>query len=162
AILALRGSASIAGSGPEEAEWEPFAIQVEKAVQAGNPMAARAALPAFLEAFQKEPLLFVELASSGDPRQMLRARVAQSLLLQFVSQLPRLGLLRETFQLLQTARSMEQNLVPPGRRVTEFDRLFETSFQSVIEAMVDSAPTWNLDTLQMLATEQVSELPAKV
>src|SRR5262249_19629529 len=66
------------------------------------------------------------------------------------------------YQLLATARQMEQNLVPPGRRVTEFDQLFQPAFESVIDAVVDSAPSWDLATLQMLATEQVSALPAAV
>ena len=72
------------------------------------------------------------------------------------------GLLRETYHLLTTARKMEENFVPPGRRVTEFDRLFETGFQSAIQAVVDSAPSWDIATLQMLATEQVSGLAAAV
>ena len=51
------------------------------------------------------------------------ARTAQSLLIEWMKRLPRLGLLRETYLLIQTARAMEENS-RGGRRITEFDRLF--------------------------------------
>ncbi|HMC65273.1 MAG TPA: hypothetical protein VKI65_10075 [Gemmataceae bacterium] len=162
AIRALRRLVAVLAEASEDAPWEPSAIALEKAIQQGDTAAARAVLPKFLEDFQKEPLLFVPLATADDPRQVLRARVAQTFVMELVAQLPRLGLLRETYHLLTTARKMEENFVPPGRRVTEFDRLFETGFQSAIQAVVDSAPSWDIATLQMLATEQVSGLAAAV
>ncbi len=57
-----------------------------------------------------------------------------------MANLPRLGLLRETYQLLKAARDMEQAHPPAGRGVTEFNHLFQAAYQSVVEAVVDAAP----------------------
>src|SRR5262249_37618297 len=114
AIRTMRAALSAFTEEPEDTPWQAFAAQLEKAVQKEDAPAARAGLPAFLADFQKGPLLFVALASGIDVRQGLRARMAHALLLQLVDQLPRLGLLRETYHLLLTARAMEQNSVPAG------------------------------------------------
>ncbi len=64
---------------------------------------------------------------------MLRALLAN---------LPRLGLVRETFDLLAAARTMEQALPPRGRGVTEFNHFFQAAYQAVLECVVDSAAGW--------------------
>jgi hypothetical protein len=56
-----------------------------------------------------------------------------------MERLPRLGLLRETFALVQTARAMEQASPPEGRKVTEFDRLFPVALRATVEAVLDLA-----------------------
>src|SRR5436305_8099793 len=56
-----------------------------------------------------------------------------------MEQLPRLGLLRETFAVVQTARAMEQASPPEGRKVTEFDRLFPVALQATVNAVLDLA-----------------------
>ena len=38
----------------------------------------------------------------------------------------KLGLIRETFQLIKLAWAMERNAPPSGRRVSSFDQLFRT------------------------------------
>ncbi|HEY7425408.1 MAG TPA: hypothetical protein VH682_14350 [Gemmataceae bacterium] len=123
-------------------EWEPFAIRLEQALFAGEARTARAVLPAFLDKFQAEPLLFTPLTEGGTPRQVLRVRVAQTVLRALLSNLPRLGLLRETYDLLKTARSMEQTQPMRGRGVTEFNHFFQSAYQAVVESVVESAPTW--------------------
>src|SRR5205085_6487770 len=50
----------------------------------------------------------------------------------------RMGLLRETFRLVQTAREMEKN-GSQGRRVTEFDRLFPVALRATAHAVLDLA-----------------------
>jgi hypothetical protein len=122
--------------------WEPAAIRLEQAILRGDPGEVRALLPPFLERFRDEPLLFVSLADGGQPRFILRARLAQTILRALVATLPRLGLLRETYHLLKTARAMEQAHSIPGRGVTEFNPLFQVAYQAVVEAVVDSAETW--------------------
>ncbi len=131
--------------GAEEAEataWEPFAIRLEQALFAGEASAARAALPVFVERFQGEPLLFAPLAEGGKPRDILRVRVAQTVLRALLANLPRLGLLRETYDLLRIARAMEQAQPMHGRGVTEFNHFFQAAYQAVVESVVESAPTW--------------------
>jgi hypothetical protein len=60
-----------------------------------------------------------------------------------LEQLPRLGLVRESFHLIQIAREMEQNTPPEGRKISEFDHLFPFALQSVLEALLDAAHSWS-------------------
>jgi hypothetical protein len=119
-------------------QWEIVAVDLERALLAGNVTATRALLGPFLSTFQDEPLLFTSLADGGEPKQILRVRLAQAVLRALVTNLPRIGLLRETYQLLQTARRMEQAHPPQGRGVTEFNNLFQAAYQSVVEAVVSA------------------------
>ena len=59
-----------------------------------------------------------------------------------LANLPRLGLLRETFELLRAARAMEQAHPPRGRGVTEFNHFFQAAYQAVVESVVESAAGW--------------------
>jgi hypothetical protein len=86
--------------------------------------------------------LFTQLTEGGTPRQILQVRVAQTVLRALLSNLPRLGLLRETYHLLRTARTMEQAQPMRGRGVTEFNHFFQSAYQAVVESVVESAPTW--------------------
>jgi hypothetical protein len=126
--------------------WEPRAIQSEQALLRGDAQASRGVLPAFIEEFRHEPLLFTSLSDGGRPRQILRVRIAQTVLRAVLTNLPRLGLLRETYHLLKTAHAMEQAHRPQGRGVTEFNHLFQAAYQAVVEAVVDAAGPANLVT----------------
>jgi hypothetical protein len=152
AVSALQG-AEVAGAGAGQVAsesrsdsatpaWEPFAIRLEQALFAGETSAAREVLPAFLEPFHGEPLLFAPLTEGGTPRAILRVRVAQTVLRALLANLPRLGLLRETYDLLRTARAMEQAQPIHGRGVTEFNHFFQAAYQAVVESVVESAPGW--------------------
>ena len=67
---------------------------------------------------------------------ILRVRIAQAVLRSLLANLPRLGLLRETYDLLRTARGMEQAHPTRGRGVTEFNHFFQSAYQSVVENVV--------------------------
>jgi hypothetical protein len=136
AIRALVALTDDAASGDG---WGPHAVEVERHVARGDATAARAALLRLLPPLRTEPLLYVPFNAGGHPRQILRARTAQALLRDLMEQLPRLGLLRETFALVQTARTMEQASPPQGRKVTEFDRLFPVALQASVHAVLDLA-----------------------
>lgn len=143
AVGALRGAVSPDGAedgaGPP---WERWAIRLEQALMRGDRHEARALLPDFVERFQGEPLVFQSLEDGGHPRDILRVRLSQNTLRALVSNLPRLGLLRETFHLLKTARAMEDTHPAQGRGVTLFNHLFQAGFQAVVECLIDSVPTW--------------------
>src|SRR5262249_27336185 len=116
--------------------WEPLALQLEQALLHGDTDAARQLLPAFVRIFRGEPLLCTALADGGEPRLILRVRLAQNVLRALASNLPRLGLLRETALLLQTARAMERaRPAEGGRGVSEFNYLFEAAYQAVADAV---------------------------
>jgi hypothetical protein len=149
AVGALRGAAG-AGRGPEDQAdapaWEPEAIRLERALFAGDAEAARSTLGRFISLFRSEPLLFTPLSEGpggGEPRAILRVRIAQAVLRSLLSNLPRLGLLRETYDLLRTARSMEQSQPTRGRGVTEFNHFFQAAYQAVVENVVRSSLVWD-------------------
>lgn len=108
--------------------------------------AVRREFPDFLRRLRKRPLLYVPFESGGNPRDILRARTLQAIIRLLLNQLPRLGLLRHTYQLLQTACRMERTRRPPGQAVTEFDRLFRNGLASSVESILHAARRWKLDT----------------
>jgi hypothetical protein len=59
-----------------------------------------------------------------------------------LANLPRLGLLRESFDLLQTARAIERGNAPEGLALTEFNHLFQAAFEGVVETLVGSSEAW--------------------
>jgi hypothetical protein len=137
---AIRTLRAKAGDADETADgWEELAVALERTIGLREPRPARAALRRLLPRLRREPLLYVPLSAGGHPRQILQARSAQAFLHGLMERLPRLGLLRETFTLVQTARAMEQASSPEGRKVTEFDRLFPVALQATVGAVIDVA-----------------------
>src|SRR5262249_38676327 len=88
--------------------WHEPALRLERALLRGDAGRVAEQLPAFVELFQHEPLLFRPLEDGGHPRQVLQATLAQAILRALLASLPRLGLLCQTYELLVKARSMEQ------------------------------------------------------
>jgi hypothetical protein len=120
-------------------DWEAPALRLEQALLGGDPGQVRSALASFLHDFRGQPLLVTPLADGGLPRDILNVRASQAILRALAANLPRLGLLIETYQLLLVARAMEQTHPPKGRGITEFNQLFQTAYQAVIEAAVATA-----------------------
>ena len=114
-------------------------------------------LPALLRHLEKRPLLYVPIESGGDPLQVLRVQTLQSVLRWLLRELPRRGLLRETWHLLRTAARMERNSRPPGPAITEFDRLFETALRESLSTVLASTDSWD-----RAAPEAVAELVHEV
>src|SRR5262249_50683460 len=82
------------------------------------------------------------------------ARNAQALLAQLLERLPQLGLLRQTFDVVRTARAMERASPPEGRKVTEFDRLFPIGLQASANAVLDLAGDAGLSGQELVETLQ--------
>jgi hypothetical protein len=168
AVSALQGALAASStsasqiSAEENTGWQPLVIELERHLFEGEPEGVRSALGLFSERFQSEPLLFTPLAEGGQPRLILRVRVAQTVLRALLANLPRLGLLRETYDLLKTARAMEQSQPPAaprsanppsasatrGRGVTEFNHFFQAAYQAVMECVIKSAASWDRDDAQ--------------
>jgi hypothetical protein len=141
------GPATLAGQGPTSdlAAWEPVAIRLERAVASGDAAGARRLLPAFVALFRHEPLLVCPPTDGGTSAQAVRAQTALQTIESLLARLPRLGLLRETYQLTKLARVMERNDPPEGRRVSSFDQLFRTAVTGVVDALLTSARDWGED-----------------
>ncbi len=133
---AIRGAIGGAAPAGDTPRWQGIAIRLEAAIWRGDADEVRTLLPAFIERFRSEPLLFKALVDGGIARHILRARMAQSILRALVATLPRLGLLRETFDLLHTAHTMETANRPDGRGVSEFNTIFQIGFSAVAESVV--------------------------
>src|SRR5262249_34839006 len=133
---AERAEESEAGRSPA---WEPLILRLERALMKKEPALARSWLPEFIRLFKQEPLLYTPLTHGGHPRQILRASIAQTILRGVVANVPRQGLLRETYQLILPAHTREQPQALTGPRVTKFDRLFQLAVQAVTGAMVEAA-----------------------
>jgi hypothetical protein len=118
------------------------------AVFAQDAEAARTCFPTLCKELKRRPLLYVPFENGGQPAAILKARTLQSVIRVLLSQLPRLGLLAETFELLQTALQMERTSRPSGQAVTEFDRLFRIGLSSSVEAILASASRWKSDGKQ--------------
>jgi hypothetical protein len=142
AAVTERAAAVTPAPGGDRPEWEPLVVRLETAFVKGDAASTRALLTPFLKQFEKEPLLSTPLGDDGQPRLVLRVRIAQTVMRALAANLPRLGLLRETYHLLKTAHAMEQAHRPPGMGVTEFNHLFQAAYQAVVESVVDSIPTW--------------------
>jgi hypothetical protein len=148
AVGALQGAVERAAPADEsdatdlDSTWEALALRLEQALFRGDTVEARLALVPFVAKFRAEPLLITPLNEGGTPRQVLRVRLAQTVLRALLANLPRLGLLRETFELLRTARAMEQAQPTHGRGVTEFNHFFQAAYQSVVENVIDSVAGW--------------------
>ncbi len=102
---------------------------------------ALAVVPA---AIRRQPLLYVPLAKGGDPRRIAVARSMQQTMRMLLAQLPRLGLLREACQLIQTARAMERDSSARGGRGDRIRPLFEIGFKAIVTCLLDSAESWDL------------------
>ena len=124
---------------------ERAAVAVLRGVLHGDAAAVRSHWPSFTKWLAEQELLYVPLGKGGRPKRIVRARRLGQYLDDLLAWLPRLGLVRETSQLLDIAQSMEsQHPVGPGA-VTEYDRLFTRGYQAIVRALVASAEAWDAD-----------------
>lgn len=117
-------------------------IDIYRGVMQRNGEEVRRVLPGLLRSLQNKPLLYVPLEHGGEPRQILSARSMQMVIRFLLAHLPQLGMLRETWHLLRTARQMERASRPKGMAVTEFDRLFRIALRHTLECVVKASDDW--------------------
>lgn len=117
-------------------------IDMYRGIMQRNEVEVRRVLPGLLKSLQRKPLLYVPLEHGGDPKQILAARSQQMVVRFLLAHLPQLGLLRETWHLLRTARQMERVSRPRGMAVTEFDRLFRIALRNTLECVVRASRDW--------------------
>ncbi len=155
-------AAESAGGGDD---WKEI-VGLWQALLTQDAAAVRDRWAGFLAAVRRRPLLYVPLARGGDGRRIAAARHLQHTFRELLRRLPRLGLLRETCQLLQAARAMERDHPLGAGAVTEFDRLFEVGYKAIVECLIESSPAWTssfdtagetADTQLIDALQQVTE-----
>ncbi|MBN1909271.1 MAG: hypothetical protein JW818_06000 [Pirellulales bacterium] len=120
-------------------KWEMLVGRVFRALHQGNKKAVGADWSKMLSALKSQPLIYLPLVRGGHPRRMTESRVLQNALGDLLVGLPRLGLLVETGQLLETILQMERRHPIGSGGVTEFDRMFEFGFKAIMRCLVAAA-----------------------
>lgn len=128
---------------PRGTEQDRQLAKIYRAVVQRDVQAIRELVPPLLDRLSRNPLLYIPLESGGAPGQILRTQALQSVVRFLLRELPRLGLLRETWHTLFTAFRMERKYRPKGQAITEFDRLFSIALRSTLDALVRSVKTWS-------------------
>jgi len=149
AIGAMRGIREDGALDDGEA-WSPVVLSLERALTREDADAARSLLPVFIARFRQEPLLYTPLSHGGHPALILQASLAQMMLRGLVYNLPKQGMIHETYQLLRLARSMEAGQTLAGPRITEYDRLFQLGLQAAVDAVVDAALRENIEPTKLI------------
>ena len=131
----------------EMEDWEIPSAKILKAIFRGDEKVIRSLWPELLGRLAQEPLLYIPTTRGGSPHKIVASRCVQQVISRLLEYIPKMGLLVETFQLLETIHLMEQSHpVGPGA-ITEFDRLFEIGCKGTIECLVESSSTWKLEKM---------------
>ena len=137
--LPERDSAELGELDDRYGEDDLKSLPVLAAVFRGDSQAVQMAWPSLVVSLRRLPLLYVPLAKGGDPHQLVMAKSRQHLIQTLLAWLPRVGLIFETCQLIETAREMERkHPVGPGA-VTEFDELFKIGYKSLVRTIIEAA-----------------------
>lgn len=142
-LAAIQGPAVLDASESFSDAIDECSVRVLQGILTGNSDQVRALWPKFLAALAQQPLLYVPHSRGGEPRKIVNTRCLQHLLSDLLGWLPRLGLIRETCQLLELAQRMESEHPVGQGAVTEFDRLFENGYQAIVRSMIVSAEQWD-------------------
>jgi hypothetical protein len=137
------------------------------AIFAGDAAAARQHLAVVRSGLVGKHVLYVPLSRGGLPGRIVAARGRERLLERLASCLPRLGLVAETAEVVQLAKSLEatrprsSNAAQRGAAsVSEFDRVFEAATRSLVERIVvtaSAADTGGVAPTDTIVTERILE-----
>lgn len=119
-------------------------VNLLRAVLSGDARAVRHGWADFLAALKPRQMLYVPHSRGGDPRKVVVTRSLQRMLHDLLGWLPKLGLIRETCELLDLAQQLESDNPVGNGAVTEFDSLFENGYQAVVRAIVESSESWRV------------------
>lgn len=145
-LAAASASEEVAGS---EIDWpvalsddQRLAVSLMAALLRCDRVEAQARCAEYVESLCDLPLLYVPLSRGGAAEDIVDARLRQRTLQNFLILLPRLGLLNEARQLLETSCRLERDHpVGPGA-VTEFDDLFEVGYRAMVDCLISAADAW--------------------
>jgi hypothetical protein len=128
----------------EEEQAEQEIVQLLGSVLRGEAEEAMVRVTAWISRIKKsQQLLYVPLDQGGVPQTVLQVQQTQTTLRFLLANLPRLGLLRATFHVLNAVYAMERNSRPSGPAITEFDRAFQIALRNSLETLVKSASAWD-------------------
>lgn len=145
AVLYLKAMLRDETPEPYEKPWKSTALQTLGAVFRRDVQRVRALWPTLVERLKTETLLYVPTARGGDAKAIVECRRLQQIVARLLDFAPKLGLLTETFKLIECVQKMEQiRLSSPGS-ITEYDRFVESAMRSLTETLAESSKTWNVE-----------------
>lgn len=128
---------------PTIVEFHQLTLSIFAALIQGDHDTVRKYWQQLLDGLAQLPLLYIPLSKGGDPQEIVLRRVRQRTISDLLLWLPRMGLVVETCQLVETARHMELQHPAGLGAVTEFDELFHIGYEAIIECLISSAPHWS-------------------
>lgn len=140
-LRAAAGVAQVTEGAPASAITRT--IEILRSVLKGNADGVRQHWDDFARSLVDQELLYVPLSKGGNPGRIVKARALHGLIHDLLGWLPRLGLVRETCELLDVAQRMEIEHPVGQGAITEYDTLFEQGYQALVECVVASADTWD-------------------
>ena len=88
--------------------------------------------------FQEQPILYVPITRGGSWRSIVGIKTRQKLVQDLLFWMPRLGLLSQTYELIELVREMERSTPVGAGAITEFDDLFEVGCRAFVMSLLDS------------------------
>ncbi|MDR2345642.1 MAG: hypothetical protein LBE18_06215 [Planctomycetaceae bacterium] len=123
-------------------KWQLTALHLTNAIFWGNTKDLKHLWDHVFTALSHETILYVPTSRGGAAKDIVRCRSIQQEIMRLMEYAPRLGLITETFRLLDTIKTMEEkNTVKPGA-ITEFDRLVETATRAITQCVAISSRKW--------------------
>lgn len=124
--------------------WQLQVLNVNHAIFWGNIKELKHLWDSMLRTLSMQTILYVPTSRGGAASDIVRCRCIQQSILRLMEYAPRLGLLMETFKLLDTIKIMEEaHTIRPGA-ITEFDRLVETATRAITQCIAISSRKWKL------------------
>ena len=133
---------------PAESATEPPAtasielINLFAVVMRRDATEARKLWSSFISDLETQSLLYIPIARGGSPETIVATRLRQHAIQDLLTWLPRLSMIFETCQLIDTAREMERRHPVTAGAVTEFDELYRTGYRAIVESLIDSSFHW--------------------
>ena len=142
---------------PTIVEFHQLTLTIFAALIQGDHDTVRKHWQPLLDGLAQLPLLYIPLSKGGNPQEIVLRRVRQRTISDLLLWLPRMGLVVETCQLVETARQMELQHPAGLGAVTEFDELFHIGYEAIIECLISSAPDWSPTNRDSITVEREDE-----
>ncbi|MDO4582961.1 MAG: hypothetical protein Q4D62_02550 [Planctomycetia bacterium] len=143
--------------------WESATACVIQSLICGDRKRIQEVWSSMVDFLSREPILFVPVERGGDPHRMLRIRTILKTLQRLLINLPRQGLLAETYRVLALVQMMEREHPTGMRAITRYDHLFDLGNEGIIQSILRSAAQakggkWKLRSVLPLLTSTLDTL----